>query len=98
MWSNSCLIKKAAVNKNDAIIVTQNPVITDLHGVSTEEYLKPQKIVFSPEMLFMTCHQLGVFSKLYLSPCTFLLSGLFELSLYLSLQERLSPTVLLFTA
>lgn len=81
MWSNFCLIKKAAVNNNDAIIVTQNPVITDLHGVSTEEYLKPQKIVFSPEMLFMTCHQLSVFSKLFLSPCTSLLPELFELSL-----------------
>lgn len=79
MWNNFCLIKKAAVTNNEAIIITQNPIIINLHGVYTEEYLKPKKIVFSPETLFMTCHQLGVFSKLFLSPSTFLLPGLFKL-------------------
>lgn len=79
VWSNFCLIKKAAANKNYLLIVTQNPIIINLHGVSTEEYLKPLKIVFSPEMLFMTCHKLSVFRKLFLSPSTSLLSGLFEL-------------------
>lgn len=41
MWSNFCLINKAAVNNNDEIIVTQNPIIINLPGVSIEEYLKP---------------------------------------------------------